>query len=586
MNMEASSATRANLFIVGSMKCGTTILHDFLKEHPEVRTASEKEIHFFTLFRHRGFDWYDAHFEHDEGARWRLDASPSYLDMSSNPAVALDIKAASPGAKVIALIRDPVERAISQFTHLRDIAKEPSLQGMEIAEFFDRDIGTAFTETTDVDLLYRQVLSFSLYRRKLAHFAAVFGKDSFLLLHNDDLRRDGDTVMKQVFRFVGLEPPAGMTFHKQSYLQGTSSRKLTLAQQEQLYQFFADDYVKSCNFQGATRVVPEPGEDIRYYVPTGAIHNEVAVGHDGWLFLAKGSNDVLGYYSQPASFGPSRIGEWGKLLSSRSTNISAQGRRYLHAIVPEKVSVYDNKLALSIDWQKGPGQRTFASLPDDLKANVVNLVPLLRQYRDDRDLFWKTDSHWNFAGAYLSYQMICGRLGAPQQPTILPSPKTRIGWPFDLASKLPDWPQEHGVIVELPSAANPAGWNDLVAFKRENGLDNEPGLHIGSMVTYEASEPTDPRSLLIFGDSYCEYRPHLLTAMLAETFRKVTFVWYTGLDYALVDELDPDIVLTATTERFMRAVPRDNERISDISAAAIDRYLGRNPQLRPERLSA
>lgn len=586
MNPEAIPATRANLFIVGAMKCGTTILHDFLKEHPAVQAASKKEIHFFTLFRHLGFDWYDAHFEGSENATWRLDASPSYLDMSFSPAVAQDIKAASPGAKVIALIRDPVERAVSQFTHLRDIAKEPALQGMDVAEFFDRDIGDAFAETTEVDFLYRQVLSFSLYHRKLEHFASVFGKDSVLLLHNDDLRRDGDRVMQQVFQFLGLESPEGKTFEKQSYLQGTSATKLTLPQQEKLYQFFAEDYVKACHFQRATRVMPEEGTGIRYYLPTGAIHNEVAVGRDGWLFLGKGSNDVLGYYTQPASFGPIRLSEWGKLLSSRSTNIAAQGRKYLHAIVPEKISVYDDKLALSIDWQQGPGQRTFASLPDDLKANVVNLVPLLRQYRGDRDLFWRTDSHWNFAGAYLAYQMICGRLAAPQQPSILQSPKTDISWPFDLASKLPDWPQEHGAIVNLPAAASPAGWNDLVAFKREHGLDNEPGLHIGSMVSYEASAPTDQRSLLIFGDSYCEYRPHLLTAMLAETFRKVTFVWYTGLDYTLVDELDPDIVLTATTERFMRSVPRDNERISEIAAAAIARYLHRNPHLSPQRLSA
>ena len=64
--------------------------------------------------------------------------------------------------------------------------------------------------------------------------------------------------------------------------------------------------------------------------------------------------------------------------------------------------------------------------------------------------------------------------------------------------------------------------------------------------------------LLIFGDSFCEYRAHLLTGMLAETVRSVMFVWSSSIDWDIVRDYRPNVVLTEMAERFIATVPADD----------------------------
>jgi alginate O-acetyltransferase complex protein AlgJ len=91
----------------------------------------------------------------------------------------------------------------------------------------------------------------------------------------------------------------------------------------------------------------------------------------------------------------------------------------------------------------------------------------------------------------------------------------------------------------------------------------------GVAVQFQNSRPNcDKRRVLIFGDSFSEYRPHLLTGLLAETFQSVMFVWSAAIDYKIVESFRADIVLTEMAERFMKTLPDDN---FDNQAFVLDR---------------
>src|SRR5262249_13344047 len=112
------------LVILGAQKAGTTSLFNYLSAHPQVRSPTNKEVHYFDLNFARGPTWYRAHFpkrsdtslEQDDirDEQITLDASPYYL---FHPAVPERLKTTLPQAKFIVMMRNPVDRAYSHYWH-------------------------------------------------------------------------------------------------------------------------------------------------------------------------------------------------------------------------------------------------------------------------------------------------------------------------------------------------------------------------------------------------------------------------------------------------------------------------------------
>jgi len=107
-----------DIFIVGVMKGGTTVLHDYICTHPHISAGSQKEIHYFSLFYHEGPEWYANHFK-DVNPKYRtIDASPTYYDATNTALIPRLIRNYTEDPRVILITRDPIQRAISQFVHL------------------------------------------------------------------------------------------------------------------------------------------------------------------------------------------------------------------------------------------------------------------------------------------------------------------------------------------------------------------------------------------------------------------------------------------------------------------------------------
>ncbi|MFP5321574.1 MAG: sulfotransferase family protein [Acidimicrobiia bacterium] len=115
--------------VIGAMKCGTTSLHHYLAAHPDVSLPARKEVDFFfgrqpggPGNRWRGLDWYEALF--DPEAPVRGDVSPGYTS-PDHPEAAAGIAEVAPDARLVLLVRDPLDRAVSQYRHHRRDGTEP-----------------------------------------------------------------------------------------------------------------------------------------------------------------------------------------------------------------------------------------------------------------------------------------------------------------------------------------------------------------------------------------------------------------------------------------------------------------------------
>lgn len=126
-----------NFIIIGSQRCGTTSLYTYLAQHPQILTPIKKEMDFFSWHFERGIDWYLAHFPPMPPGEQFLtgEASPSYFDSREAPERLYSL---FPEAKLIVLLRNPVDRAISQFYRLTGLNWEARSLDRVISDEIER----------------------------------------------------------------------------------------------------------------------------------------------------------------------------------------------------------------------------------------------------------------------------------------------------------------------------------------------------------------------------------------------------------------------------------------------------------------
>src|SRR5438309_2284856 len=106
-----------NLIVIGAARCGTTSLHKYLAAHPEIAMSREKELSFFVEEKNwsRGLGWYAAQF--GAQAPVRGESSPAYSAFPLYRGVPERMARTVPDAKLVYLVRDPIARIASHYTH-------------------------------------------------------------------------------------------------------------------------------------------------------------------------------------------------------------------------------------------------------------------------------------------------------------------------------------------------------------------------------------------------------------------------------------------------------------------------------------
>lgn len=178
--------------MIGAQKCGTTSLHSYLNAHPEIAMSVPKELDFFggAGFANwdRGVDWYRAQF--DSEAPVRGESSPSYTAYPFVAGTPERIHALVPDAKLVYMVRDPIERLLSQWVHAVASGRER------------RSLDGIFARRPPEHTAY--VLQ-SSYWLQIEQYLEFFPRDRLLVVDQADLRSDRERTMARVLGFLGVD---------------------------------------------------------------------------------------------------------------------------------------------------------------------------------------------------------------------------------------------------------------------------------------------------------------------------------------------------------------------------------------------
>lgn len=180
--------------IIGAPKAGTTSLAEYLGEHPQVFVAPEKEISYFDRHHRRGPDWYRARFANAGDTDAVGEATPGYMYFDDALSRMADL---IPDAKLIAILRDPVERLYSDYWYRLPLGETRSFAEVvhqEIAE------GKPFHKTMRMGYLEA-----GRYVGHLRRVCEHYSRESLLVLLMDDLRSDPVGTFASLCRFIGVD---------------------------------------------------------------------------------------------------------------------------------------------------------------------------------------------------------------------------------------------------------------------------------------------------------------------------------------------------------------------------------------------
>ena len=194
--------------IVGAQKCGTTALAHFLAQHPAIAMAAPKEAHLFDAPDYSPA-WtpaeidarYERFFAHAGGERLRGEATPIYLFL---PGIARELRRYNPDLKLLVLVRDPVERAVSHYYMERNRGRERQPLWLAL-------LGEPFRlrrrdpARRDAALRVHSYRRRGLYSLQLRNLYRCFDPRRVLVVRAEDLLRRHDAVLRRVFAFLGVD---------------------------------------------------------------------------------------------------------------------------------------------------------------------------------------------------------------------------------------------------------------------------------------------------------------------------------------------------------------------------------------------
>ncbi len=220
---------RPNFIIIGAQKAGTTTLHYYLNQHPDISGSVPKEIHFFNrdFYFGKSVESYEKHFRGWRAKKY-FEATPAYLYIPDTYKVMHDLY---PDLKLIAILRDPVKRAYSawsMYKYMFDnkrtdemIKSKPCRNGDLLYKklYEGREVFPSCRECIDIELgliksgegFEPAILRRGLYIDQLNHYWNSFGKEKILILGFNDLVKDTKNTLKKITDFLEIKD-AGWSF--------------------------------------------------------------------------------------------------------------------------------------------------------------------------------------------------------------------------------------------------------------------------------------------------------------------------------------------------------------------------------------
>ena len=178
-----------NFLIIGAPKAGTTSLHAYVDRHPEVHMSDPKELYFFDDPDYESRrEWYESHFETD--APLRGESTPHYAMYPFYEGVPERIHKLIPEAKLVYLVRDPLEQVVSHCVQL-------------YTNGYCADAGELLA---DIEREDNPGICASRYATQLQQYLTLFDREQLMVIDQRALKTDRARTVADVFRFLGADP--------------------------------------------------------------------------------------------------------------------------------------------------------------------------------------------------------------------------------------------------------------------------------------------------------------------------------------------------------------------------------------------
>ncbi len=204
-----------DFLIIGAKKCGTTALYAYLTQHPSIAPAFKKEIYFFNAFYGKGSNWYRGFFPTKRERRRAMsagrplltgEATPDYL---FNPHAPERTFATIPAARLIAILRNPVDRAYSFYNHnlragVERLSFEEAVDREEERLAGEREKVLADPSYFSFDYEHHSYLTRGVYADQVEDWTKRFPRSQLLVLATEDLYERPEPTLREALAFLDL----------------------------------------------------------------------------------------------------------------------------------------------------------------------------------------------------------------------------------------------------------------------------------------------------------------------------------------------------------------------------------------------
>lgn len=215
---------KPTFMLLGAQKTGTTALHDYIEQHPDVLSPKKKELHFFDSCVNKNIKDYHLNFPFKKFTRkTTFESTPRYLYF---PDTAKKLNTYNPKLKFIVVLRDPVERAYSAWNMYKQMAIQPWLKTFfkenekecpkeKLSTYFiERDFPNFYdwinfeinlTRLEQKDIIEPSIVRRGYYKEQIEKYFKYFDKNQFLFIDTSELLNNRKDTLKEVFKFLGLK---------------------------------------------------------------------------------------------------------------------------------------------------------------------------------------------------------------------------------------------------------------------------------------------------------------------------------------------------------------------------------------------
>ncbi len=271
---------------------------------------------------------------------------------------------------------------------------------------------------------------------------------------------------------------------------------------------------------------------------------KVLIGRDGWLFL----NEPKTESSTGRAPSQSALAHaWADSFHQRGAWLAQRGIRYIVIPAPDKHSIYPEFLrdGASVTPLPTAGELLGQRIEADQNIEFLDLRPLLRQAKQERLIYYRTDTHWNEDGGYIAYRAILERL-LKRWPTVVPL--SREAFEETIAPYTGDLTRMLRLPTDVPENATFLRLRHPFAKRIEREVPLDPELHSPKHIppqVWGTGDSSLPRAVF-FHDSFAE---RLLLPVLAEHFEWLVYCPSESGDPKVIEQFKPDLVIHEMVER-------------------------------------